>query len=123
MDKIAAYEMLLEDHPLWTKEAGKKQISAGETLLAMGATGLGGASVGHSRAARAARGEINRANSSASASRSAMYSAEADKYVASRRARRAESARRSAEHSKNLHRRTSDMWRNIATRTVRRRGR
>jgi len=45
MDKIAAYEMLLEDHPLWTKEAGllvgKAVHAGGRSLTSARAAGKG----------------------------------------------------------------------------------
>jgi hypothetical protein len=43
MDKLAAYEMLLEDHPLWTKEA----IAYAPAVIGTGVGALGGAGLGY----------------------------------------------------------------------------
>lgn len=53
MDKIAAYEVLLEDHPLWIKEAEKK-VDTRSALLGGAAVGgglLAGAAMARRRAA------------------------------------------------------------------------
>ena len=123
MDKIAMYEMLLEDHPLWDKVASEKKYTGGQVAGAAIGTGVGGAALGYGAAEEVSRGKVRRANRAASSARSARYAAEMDRDLAkSARDIARRQARRAASDAQ-FHRGSSRFWRDTAMNMARRRGR
>jgi hypothetical protein len=104
MDKLAAYEMLLEGHPLWDKEAEKKKYTDAE-MAAVGGGALGVGAGGGLVAGRESRsGEV--------------FEAKRDAGRAKHQARMSDIRRQSAEFSANTARRrarsaesSADFWR------------